>query len=66
MIRTSPAWHETQLQDVLNNPRSCKVQVSKGRLMMLVAEPQDPVPLDGNLSNYCRNATPNIIRTESK
>ncbi len=27
-LRTSPAWHETQLQDVVNNPRGCKVLVS--------------------------------------
>ncbi len=37
-IRTSPAWHETQLQDVVNNPRSCKVLVSKGRLLTPAAK----------------------------
>ncbi len=63
IIRTSPAWHETQLQDVLNNPRRCKLQVSKGRLMKLLAEPEDLVPTDGNQSNLFRNAIPKIIRT---
>ncbi len=43
-IRTSPAWHETQLQDVVNIPRSCKVLVSKGRLLKLAAKHQDLVP----------------------
>ncbi len=42
--------NETQLQDVLNNPKSCKLQVSMGRLMKLVAETQDLVPTDGNHS----------------
>ncbi len=50
MIRTSPAWHETQLQDVVNNPRSCKVLVSVGRLLKLAAKHQDLVPTDGELA----------------
>ncbi len=40
-----------QLQDVVNNPRSCKVRVSKGRLLKLAAKHQDLVPTDGNHSN---------------
>ncbi len=38
MIRLSPTWHESQLQDVVNNPKSCKVLVSKGRLWKLAAK----------------------------
>jgi hypothetical protein len=53
MKRTSPAWHETELQDVENNHRSCIEQVSKGKLMKLLADPQDLVPTVGNLSNNC-------------
>ena len=63
MIRTSPAWHETQLQDVVINPRSWKVQVSKGGLLKLAAKHQDVVPTDGNHGNQCWNAIPKIIRT---
>ncbi len=40
-----------QLQDVVNNPRGCKVLVSKGRLLKLAAKHQDLVPTDGNHSN---------------
>ncbi len=63
MIRTSPAWHETQLQDVVNKPTGCKVLVSKGRLLKLAAKHDDLVPIDGNHSNYCWNAIPKLKRT---
>ncbi len=59
----SPAWHQTQLQDVFNKPRSCKVQVSNGRLLKLAAEHYDLLPTDGNHYNKWRNAIPNMKRT---
>ncbi len=47
MIRMPPAGPETQLQDVVNIPRSCKVLVSKGGLLKLAAKHQDLGPTDG-------------------
>ncbi len=48
----NPKNPRVELQDMLNNRRSYKVLVPKGRLMKLVAEHQDLVPTDGHLSNY--------------
>ena len=51
IIRTSPAWQETQLQEVVNTPRGSKVQVSMGRFLKHAAKRQDMVPTDANHSN---------------
>ncbi len=61
MIRKSPAWHETQLEDVVNNPGWCKVLVSvelrKNKIETVV-----PMGMGSSIKfiDYSRNPVKNV------
>ncbi len=56
MIRTSPAWHQTQPQDVVNNPRGYKIKVadllSKRRSRSVARPRQLAMALAKELTNH--------------